>query len=279
MKRKPSATALRAALRRAAHQLWDAPKVFDDPLAVPLLAGVEGAKIPRAKPARESFIAKSTRALLVARARLAEDLLAEAVRHGVTQLCILGAGLDTFACRNPYMKDGLRVFEVDHPASQAWKQTVLARAGLASSATFVPADLGQPQWPRTLEAAGWRKEQPTVFSCLGVASYLPAETFLEMLRFVRTLPSGSGIVFDAPTTAPHLSLGERAVRGLVALKLVLQGEAARSRFDPDALASSLRAMGLGVTVFDAAAINARYFAGRADGLAMSRRSVLMHATV
>ncbi len=95
MKRKPSATALRAALRRAAHQLWDAPKIFDDPLAVPLIAGLDGAKIPE-KPRHESFIAQSTRALLVARARLAEDLLAEAVQNGVTQLGILGAGLDTY---------------------------------------------------------------------------------------------------------------------------------------------------------------------------------------
>jgi methyltransferase (TIGR00027 family) len=279
MRKRPSATALRAATRRAAHQLWDAPKVFDDPCCATLIAGLGMARSPGSKPYWESAIAKSTRALLVARARLAEDLLADAVRRGVRQFCILGAGLDTFACRNPYEPEGLRIFEVDHPSSQAWKLDALHKAGLRSSAIFAPVDFERQKLPQELEIAGWSSRQPTFFSCLGVASYLPAETLLGVLRFVRALPSGSEIVFDFPTPATYLSFGERAIRGLVSLKLALQGEAAKSRFDPIVLAALLRDLGLQAAVFDADAINSRYFRGRTDGLRMSNRSALIRAGV
>ncbi len=272
MRGRPSATALRAGLRRAAHQLWDVPRVFDDPVAVPL---VDSTRLSRAKPQRESAAAKSTRALLVARARLAEDALAQAAARGVRQYVVLGAGLDTFACRNPHA--GLRVFEVDHPATQAWKRAVLAKAGLNPEVTFVPVDFTRQTLAQELRAAGWSDAEPTFFSCLGVASYLTAESFLAVLRFVQGLPAGGGIVFDVPTLSSGLSLRDRVVRGAVAMKLMLQGEAARARYDPAVLGATLRAIGFQAAVFDAAAINARYFAGRGDGLALSGRSALIQA--
>ena len=60
---------------------------------------------------------------MAVRSRYAEDRLAEAVAKGVTQYVILGAGLDTFAYRNPF--PSLRVFEVDFPATQEWKRAML----------------------------------------------------------------------------------------------------------------------------------------------------------
>jgi len=105
----PSRTAFRVAMRRAAHQVFDDPKVLDDPLAVPILGPVE-------LDADRSYV----RAFMAARSRFAEDHIAEAVRKGVQQCVILGAGLDTFAYRNPFPE--LRVMEVDHPATQDWKR-------------------------------------------------------------------------------------------------------------------------------------------------------------
>ena len=125
---RPSRTALRVALRRAAHQLYDSrPLVFDDPIAVRIL-GPHAEEVQRTpgrmasrKPRPHSV---GMRAFVVARSRYAEDLLARAVAAGVTQYVVLGAGLDTFAHRNPY--PDLRVFEVDHPATQRWKRELLA---------------------------------------------------------------------------------------------------------------------------------------------------------
>ena len=74
-------------------------------------------------------VARDFRAFMAARSRYAEDRLAEAVARRVAQYVVLGAGLDTFAYRNPFPP--LRVFEVDFPATQEWKRALLAEAGIA----------------------------------------------------------------------------------------------------------------------------------------------------
>src|SRR5271165_2056804 len=110
----PSRTALRVALRRAAHQLYDKPLVFEDPIAVPLLGQTYAEELRRTPTRPDRPFSTGLRAFLVARSRYAEDNLTRAVADGVKQYVILGAGLDTFAYRNPWPQ--LYVFEVDHPA-------------------------------------------------------------------------------------------------------------------------------------------------------------------
>src|ERR1700676_383034 len=113
---KFSKTAQRVAIRRAAHQLLDQPKVLDDPLALRII-GSETADELKSNPKEHHAFSRAFRAFMAARSRYAEDELARAVAQGVTQYVILGAGLDTFAYRSPH--SGLRVFEVDHPSTQA----------------------------------------------------------------------------------------------------------------------------------------------------------------
>ena len=120
-----SRTALRVALRRAAHQIHDEPLVFDDPVAVPILGPIHAEELRRTPLRPDRPFSTSLRAFIVARSRLAEDNLGHAVTDGVRQYVLLGAGLDTFAYRNPYPQ--LRVFEVDHPATQEWKRDLLQR--------------------------------------------------------------------------------------------------------------------------------------------------------
>src|ERR1700754_1314621 len=128
---RPSRTALRVALRRAAHQLYDArPLVLDDPIAVPILGEAYADELNRTPKLSHRIFSAALRAYLVGRSRYAEDMLAEAVAQGVTQYVLLGAGLDTFAHRNPY--SNLRVFEVDHPATQSWKRLLLMKTTLPS---------------------------------------------------------------------------------------------------------------------------------------------------
>src|SRR5437762_3580660 len=113
---QPSKTAYRVALRRAAHQLWDDPRIFDDPVALKIIGRDGAAELANPGPLG-SAPARSLRAFVAARSRFAEDHLAQAVAGGVKQYVVLGAGLDTFAYRNPF--PDLRVFEVDYPATQA----------------------------------------------------------------------------------------------------------------------------------------------------------------
>src|ERR1035437_10760827 len=122
---RASKTALRVAIRRAAHQLIDQPRVLEDPIAVRLL----GPGFPRDMERAMHKVARDFRAFMAARSRYVEDRLAEAVASGVTQYVVLGAGLDTFAYRNPF--PSLRVFEVDFPATQEGKRSMLREAGIA----------------------------------------------------------------------------------------------------------------------------------------------------
>src|SRR5258706_8742763 len=144
----PSVTAHRVAMRRAAHQILDAPLVLDDPVALRIVGPKAEASIRSDLRRYESSWGRALRAFLVARSRCAEEALASAVANGVTQYVVLGAGLDTSAYRAPRDGPAPRVFEVDHPATQAWKRELLADAGIAVPETlaFVPIDL-QTQSP------------------------------------------------------------------------------------------------------------------------------------
>src|SRR5580704_7977283 len=152
---RPSRTALRVALRRAAHQLYDArPLVLDDPVAVPILGESYAEELQRTPTRPDRPFSVGLRAFLVARSRYAEDTLAQAVARGVTQYVLLGAGLDTFAHRNPY--PSLRVFEVDHPATQEWKRELLQGGDLREpeELTYVPVDFEREALAERLRASG-----------------------------------------------------------------------------------------------------------------------------
>src|SRR5580704_7666128 len=170
---RPSRTALGVARRRAAHQLLDRPLVFDDPLALRIIGSAERAALERraGQPfppnPDEHPAARLLRAFVVARSRCAEDLLAAGADSGIRQYVVLGAGLDTFAYRNPHAR--VHVFEVDYPATQAWKRECLAEAQIAvpdgpAGATFVAVDFEEQRLDEELEAAGFRHDEPAIFA-------------------------------------------------------------------------------------------------------------------
>src|SRR6202046_944634 len=168
---RPSRTAMRVAMRRAAHQLFDDPKVLVDPIALPIIGPEAAAILEDNRHRHKSRVARNLRAFLVARSRFAEDELARAIGRGVTQYVVLGAGLDTFAYRNPYGDSALRVFEVDYPATQEWKRRNLQEAKIAirGSVTSAPVDFEHQTLAEGLRLAGYDSAKPTFFSWLGCA--------------------------------------------------------------------------------------------------------------
>jgi methyltransferase (TIGR00027 family) len=262
---RPSKTAFRVALRRAAHQVLDVPQVFTDPLALAII-GAESEEL-RSDPKNRSRMSRVLRAFLVVRSRYAEDELARAVESGTRQYVVLGAGLDTFAYRNPHA--GLRVFEVDHPATQGWKRRWLEAAGISipESLTFAPVDFESQTLAEGLARAGFQIDQQAFFSWLGVVPYLTRSATMETLRFVGSLPAGSGIVFDYALPPESLNLVQRLAFNTLAKRVAAAGEPFQTFFEPSALRSELRRLGFGsFEDLGGEEINARYFAGRADGL-------------
>jgi methyltransferase (TIGR00027 family) len=261
---QPSRTALGAAGLRAAHQVLDGAAIFSDPLALRILGADAGDLVREAQAEADPF-RQRLRWFIAIRSRIAEDALAAAVQRGARQLVVLGAGLDTYAYRAPPSQD-LRVFEVDHPATQAWKRDRLAEADipLPASLTFVPIDFERETLADGLAAAGFDSTQQTFFTWLGVVPYLTDEAIFATLGFVAGLPGGAHVVFDyvnppASVTEP----GRRAAHEALAARVAAIGESIRNHFDSDALHVRLKALGFrDVEDSGWAEISARFFPGR-----------------
>jgi methyltransferase (TIGR00027 family) len=193
---RPSVTAEGAAAMRALHQIADDElKILNDSIAVRLvdLKGVffrTRLEVLELLPGPARLKFKSG---FVLRSRYAEDCLAESFSSGVRQYVVLGAGLDTFAYRQPSWADSLQVFEVDHPATQQWKRRRLAEAGIAipKNVNFVSVDFDKIAAPTALSKAGLDFAARAFFSSLGVTQYLTEAALNSTFQTVLTASEGS----------------------------------------------------------------------------------------
>jgi len=246
--KEPSRTAWGAARHRALHQLIDGGTVFSDPFAVPILGS--GLGEPEGDPlSHEDDDDPGTRALrffIAARSAYAETKLAEAVANrGVSQLVVLGAGFDTFALRNPF-GPALRVFEVDHPATQAWKRERLTEMNTAVPEwlTFVSVDFEREAFPERLIASGFDPHRRSFVFWLGVSMYLTPQATSSTLAAVAAWPGGGEIVFDyAEPPDSDMSAGARAAREALAQRVAAIGEPIIGLMKPEPLHEELRRLG------------------------------------
>jgi methyltransferase (TIGR00027 family) len=272
---RASKTALGVAIRRAAHQLMDHPPVLDDPLAVRLV----GPGFRRQMKRATHPVAGDFRAFMAVRSRYVEDRLAEAVRNGVEQYVILGAGLDTFAYRNPF--PSLRVFEVDLPAMQAWKRKMLGEAGIAlpDSLTFVPMDFERQVLAEGLVEAGFDHSLPAFFGWMGVVPYLTLTAFRATLESIVQIPKGSGVSFDYALDPETLGPVGRTAFDVLSSRVAAIGEPFRLFFTADELEAELLRAGFHrIEQRDSEQLNEMYFKDRADGLRLSGLGLGMLAT-
>lgn len=237
----PSHTARGAAAHRALHQTLDGGAIFRDPFAAILLDDETLARLDEmaADPAQRPM-----RLFIASRSRFSEDTLAACVARGVRQVVVLGAGLDTFSLRNPHA--GVRVFEVDYPATQRWKRERLTQAGLAmpSLLTFAPVDFERQSLAEGLAAAGFQADRPAFFQWLGVVPYLTREAIAATLDFIARVPE-SQVVFDYAEPLENYLVDRRAYVTAVAARAAALGEPWLSLFDPPDLSGILRARGFG----------------------------------
>jgi methyltransferase (TIGR00027 family) len=279
---RPSATARSAALLRAAHQLFDRPPVLDDPVVLRLLGPDAEADVRANAAAFEEPARRRLRATIAARSRYAEDCLAAAVGRGVGQYVVLGAGLDSFAYRNPFAPSALRVFEVDHPATQAAKRRRLAAAGIVAPASvaFVAVDFQHDALMPALVAHGFSAHAAAFVSWLGVTVYLSREAVLETLAWAASLGAGSEIVFEVATSPDALGAAGRSRMTAMAARAAAAGEPWLSYFEPAELTRALHGLGFGtVASLGPDGVFARYFRDRSDGLRPGSASHLVRAVL
>jgi methyltransferase (TIGR00027 family) len=236
---EPSQTARGAAAYRAIHQTLENGIIFSDPFASRILDDETRARLDQiaADP-----LQRPMRLFIAARSRFSEQSLAAGVARGVRQVVVLGAGLDTFSLRNPHA--GVRVFEVDYPATQAWKRERLKQAALAepASLTFVPVDFERQSLADGLAAAGFQADRPAFFQWLGVVPYLTREAISVTLDFIARVPE-SEVVFDYAEPFENHPAERRANVMAVAARAAERGEPWLSLFDPAELSAMLRNKG------------------------------------
>ena len=232
-------------MRRAAHQLYDQqPLVFADPLALRILPEEARVELRKREEAERSHpFALGMRAFMCARSRFAEDALERAIAGGVRQYVVLGAGLDTYAGRS--LHTDLRIFEVDHPATQVWKRHRLEQGGIQvpGSVTFVPVDFEREQLMERLAVSGFDHSASAFCSWLGVVPYLTREAAEGTLRALGALPRGSGVAFDYAVARSALSPMQQEAFDWLAERVARAGEPFRLGFEPVELRELLRACG------------------------------------
>ena len=266
--RRPSQTAVLVAAARALHLEEPPPHVLEDTLALPL-AGEDARRLVEglhSELPREALLAFVR--FICVRARVCEDAVERGVPDGLSQYVILGAGLDSLAYRRGDLLDsGLRVFEVDHPASQAWKRARLdeLNVSLPASLLFAPVDFEHQTLPEGLEAAGFDAAAPALFSWMGVTMYLSMEAIRSTLSAVAAGPLGTRIVltYNQPRSASTgiASQVEQAILPLVAS----MGEPVITTFTPLEIEELLRVEGFGeVTHFGPDEALQTYYRGRRD---------------
>lgn len=264
---------------RAVHTKFDRPAIIQDDWADRLILPAERTALAAAIPGGASVSTDPDRILhaawkntsvyggVILRTRYTEDRVAAAAARGVTQYVIIGAGFDSYALRQPLAGAAMRVYEVDHNASQQLKRQRIEQSGvhIPSMLRFVPADLSREDLGEALRRSDFQFDQPAILSWLGVTVYLTREANFATLRSIaRFAASGSELIFTyiedraLHSTSPAM-LAARAVLARV-------GEPWLSGFDPAALPAELSAIGLHLEEdLSGADKYARYCSQRTDG--------------
>jgi len=262
---QPSQTAFMTAVQRGHHyHTAPEPKVLRDDLAL-ALAGLESVEAAEKylDAMIEAFAALSDRetaeifmgrvdASVCMRSRVVEEELAIARERGLRQLIILGAGLDSTAYRCMNLTDGLQVFEVDHPSTQAWKIERVKAAGIPvpENLTYVPYDFENETLAHALAAGGIRIDKVSFFTWLGVHMYLTDEAVKSTLAVLGQYPPGSELVMDfiSPEYQQAGGLAEDSVAQLSQV-VADMGEPMKSKYLESELEQMLRDVGYGEVKF------------------------------
>lgn len=298
---RASITSVVTAFSRAYHAAYDSPKIFDDYLAIRLFAEEESKyleynmaeslkfldpELAASCPDQASALKLAMRfnaPTTLSRSRYTEDIVENLVNQGFRQYVILGAGLDTFAFRHPDIAEKIRIFEVDHPASQAQKKERLNNAGLVPGTQhyFLPVDFTKASLAEALGASAFNPREPSIFSWLGVTFYLTHEVVMDTLRTISEISSsGSMVIFDFMNKEAFIP-GKASKQSKKIQEIVkTAGEPMQTGLDIDRLSAGLDEAGLFLKeMLRPDEIEARYFKDRSDGYHASEHIHFAYAVV
>jgi methyltransferase (TIGR00027 family) len=278
---EPNNTAVRTALWRAMHVQIDAkPHVLDDEIGFKLVAPAEDWQ---QRPDMNPVFSRRVRASMVARARFIEDLVAEQVKLGVCQYVILGAGLDSFAQRQPEIASKLTIFEIDQPGTQTWKKQRLIELGygIPEWLRFVSVDFeaGSLWWEELLKS-GFDPTKRTVLTCTGLSMYLTTEANKATLQQIATLAPGSVLAMTYMLPLELIEVEDHVLQTISEKGARASGNPFISFFSPNEILDFAREAGfVDVKNVSASDLNKLYFTGRSDNLSPASGEGFLIATI
>jgi methyltransferase (TIGR00027 family) len=265
----PIFTARMAAGMRAAHCLIDDPPIFRDELALQF-SGLAEAELLEIVAAGDPSLASVFRLTPVVRARAADEILTEAIAHGVKQFVILGAGMDSTAWRRADLAPTVTTFEVDHPSTQQYKKERVALAGVEAHGEhrFVPFDFTtDDDFVRALIQAGLDATRPVLWSWLGVLTYLTEDQILRTLSAMATTSMpGSEVIMDFILDPELLDDRARAADEFARPMAASRGEPYISVFRPDEISALADRSGWRIKQCSLPEDYRSWFDGRTDSL-------------
>ncbi|MCB0368274.1 MAG: class I SAM-dependent methyltransferase [Bdellovibrionales bacterium] len=277
----PDSSAVRVALWRALHlQVEDSPPILVDRIGLQLASPEQGWEL---RPDMHPQGTMGYRASIVGRSRYIEDLVVEKYSQGVRQYVILGAGLDTFAQRRPETLKDLRIFEVDKPDTQKWKQRRLKELGyeIPETLNFVSVDFeGGESWIDKLMSSGFDKNQPSVIVSTGVSMYLTKDANKETLIKIASLATGSVFAMTFILTLDLIDPNERGQHQMVYKKAKEAGTPFLSFYTPNEIQALAVEVGFKkVEHISRDDLIKLYFTNRSDGFQPSSGEDFLIATI
>jgi methyltransferase (TIGR00027 family) len=282
-------TAETTAAIRAMHLLYDQPVVFNDPYALqltnPALCRVCQNRFFQWILSRK-FISETYRpiaAQVLSRAKYVEEKLEQAVAKGISQYVIIGAGFDSFCLRRPNFSADLRIYEIDHPATQRIKRQRLMEIFDSSpkGVEFLAIDLEKRTIADALSDASFSKDKKAFFSWLGTVPYLSEAAVFAVLRDLACFAAHkSEIVFDYLIPTRLMKIEDRQALGRAMRIIERWGEPVKSFFDPDAFPDEVSRLGYRILENQSPAeLNKSYFFDRSDNLVAHSAAYLVHAAI
>jgi methyltransferase (TIGR00027 family) len=283
--RQRSRTAEAAAAARARHLLRDDPVVFADPFAIHLTSR------PWRIICKNRFLnwivfrhllaaMHPVQAQILARSRYAEDQLEKSMLAGMDQYVVVGAGLDSFALRHTDLATTLKIYELDHPASQRSKRDRLAGLGidLPANLELLPVDFERETVADALARSSYTRDRPAFYSWLGTIHYLTRDAVFRTLTSIASFAAArSEIVFDYRTPSDSVDATDLPVRDALDRFAARRGEPFLTSFDPLTFPREVCDMGFElVENLSGREQQARYFQGRKDGLRPPQDSYFVH---
>ncbi|OTG79166.1 SAM-dependent methyltransferase [Acinetobacter sp. ANC 5054] len=283
-----SRTAQAAAAIRANHYLYANDPVFVDPYAFHMTSALWRKILSSRKfiKALNSSIPNQTFGLLtaqvVARSRFAEDMLEQAIKNGLQQYILVGAGLDSFVLRLAEKYHQINFLELDHPDTQTLKIKTLKQLGqIPSNVEFVSIDFEKENLMTALQRSTYQLEQPAFFSWLGTTHYLKPETTIATLKTISNFAAKrSELVLDYSISYQNLRGIERIGTFAVSKFTQYLSEPIIGSFNPTRLHHIVSTLGFSV-VEDLSGhdITKRYFTNRADGIRHTQATHLLHLKI